>query len=712
MTDLTLGITLKADGSGFVGEVKLSAEHLKKLGEAGKRAGDEGSKGTDALSSSLAKLKGFVISAVSAYVGFEGVKRLMGAVTREIMAAEKATANLNAVLRATGGTVGFTADQLSDLADELERATLFDDAEIKQAEAVLLTFRQVQGDTFREAISLATDLAALMGGDLQGAVLQLGKALEDPEQGLTALRRSGISFTDSQRDLIKSLVDAGDQAQAMRIILDQVAGQIGGVAKEQVMGLTGELNKLDDVWGDFLKDLGNASPLQDAVRLLADMAANAQAAWHAVLNPTGAEQLSGQLEELLDQRRQIEKKIAGLSEDSVAGWFDRVTGGEQKLAMYQQRLAEINDAITFMQAALSGARLPEAPATIPTLPPSGGSGGTSDADKVIAVLQFESEQLDRNAEAQQLYNALHQAGADINTTAGQTIQQLVASIQQKTSAQTLTDAAQEAGNATMEEGRKLMEELRTPTEVYADTIAHLGDLLAQKSIDQETFNRAVELADKTLEKATESTDTWKESWKSMGAVSTEALADILFEAKNVGDVLDGLWKQMLQIATQKLFAGPMNSVFDDILGGIFSGVAAAGGGGHPVMGAKGLVLDFGRLVPMAKGHVTTGPEVFPMANGGVGLRGEAGPEAVMPLARDGQGRLGVRARGGGDGGGDVTVIINNQSGQPATVKKQTAGDGRTIVEVMVGHLRGDIQNRGPLAQALEANYGGLSRRSR
>jgi hypothetical protein len=691
MTDLTLGITLKADGSGFVGEVKLGQDALDKLGKEGKRAGAEGSKGLDAMGGALGRVKSAVIGTIAAYASFQTVQRFIGAATREIMAAEKATANLNAVLRATGGTVGFTADELSDMADELERATLFDDAEIKQAEAVLLTFRQVQGDTFREAIGLATDLAALMGGDLQGAVLQLGKALEDPETGLTALRRSGISFTESQQDLIKSLVETGDRAQAMNIILGTVAGQIGGVAKEQVTGLTGALNQLDDAWGDFLKSLADSKAFDIALAGLRGLTGLIDR-----LNATGLDAITNQIAQLEGEKGRLAHGLVAARDDPILGFLTDEDADTRRLGEIEAELRQLRDAAAFIRAGKS--LTPEsAPAVTPI--PGGGGGESDDARKareklegVIDALRFEEEQLGRTAEQQAVYNALHQAGADINSAAGQTIAELVASIQRQTDAQILVDAAQEAYNATMEEGAELTESLRTPTEVYADTIDHLKDLLAQGAIEQETFNRAADLADKTLEEATEKTDEWKDSWKEVGAVSTEALADILLHAKDVGDVLDGLGQQILQILSQKLFAGPLDKLFD----GIFESMTTS---------AKGNVFSSGRLLPFANGGVVTKPVIFPMAQG-AGLMGEAGPEGILPLRRDSQGNLGVIAQGGPDG---VEINIHNYSGQPVEQRQRQAGDGRTMIDLIFGAVKADLRQGGELAQTFQGTYG-LSRR--
>jgi hypothetical protein len=692
MTDLTLGITLKADASGFVGEVKVSNEQLDKLGKAGKKAGDEGRRGLDGMSSALGRMKSAVIGTIAAYASFQTVQRFIGAAAREIMAAEKATANLNAVLRATGGTVGLTADELSNMADELERTTLFDDAEIKQAEAVLLTFRQVQGDTFREAIGLATDLAALMGGDLQGAVLQLGKALEDPETGLTALRRSGISFTESQQDLIKSLVETGDRAQAMNIILDTVAGQIGGVAKEQVTGLTGALNQLDDAWGDFLKSLADSKAFDVALAGLRGLTGLIDR-----LNATGLDAINNQIAQLEGEKSRLAHGLVAARDDPILGFLTDEDADTRRLGEIEAELQQLRDAAAFIRAGQTLTPPPQT--TIPPLGGGGGSGETDDARKarekreaVIKALRFEEEQLGRTAEQQAVYNALHQAGADINSAAGQTIAELVASIQRQTDAQILVDAAQEAYNATMQEGAELTEALRTPSEVYADTIDHLKDLLAQGAINQETFNRAVDLADKTLEKATEKTDEWKDSWKEVGAVSTEALADILLHAKNVGDVLEGLGQQILQILSQKLFAGPLDKLFD----GIFESMSTS---------AQGNVFAGGRILPFAKGGIVTKPVIFPMAQG-AGLMGEAGPEAVMPLRRDARGNLGVIAEGGRDG---VEINIHNYSGQPVEQRQRQAGDGRTMIDLIIGAVKADLRKGGELAQTFQGTYG-LSRK--
>ncbi|MBV5323217.1 hypothetical protein JZU51_00310 [bacterium] len=66
----------------------------------------------------------------------------------------------------------------------------------------------------------ALDLATVLDGDLKGTAIQLGKALNDPVQGLSALRKSGVSFSDDQIAVIKSLQETNRLSEAQTLILD------------------------------------------------------------------------------------------------------------------------------------------------------------------------------------------------------------------------------------------------------------------------------------------------------------------------------------------------------------------------------------------------------------------------------------------------------------------------------------------------------------
>jgi hypothetical protein len=139
----------------------------------------------------------------------------------------------------------------------------------------------------------------------------------------------------------------------------------------------------------------------------------------------------------------------------------------------------------------------------------------------------------------------------------------------------------------------------------------------------------------------------------------DSLVDIATGAKTASAAFDNLGlevvKALEQMVVKMLVVQPIAAALQATLGGIFGGSSGVlsgglalgtGGIGHA---AFGNAYSGGRVVPFAFGGVPDGivtqPTLFPMANGGVGLMGEAGDEAVMPLARMSSGHLGVRAAG-------------------------------------------------------------------
>lgn len=175
---------------------------------------------------------------------------------QEAAEADRSYRRLEAVLRATGHASGLTAREIAGFAEEMERTTLASAESVQDAASVLATFRSVSGETFIRAIRLAQDLSTVFGQDLRSSATQLGKALEEPVQGISALRRVGISFTASQRELIESLVQTGRTAEAQKVILDALEQQVGGASAAEAGGLTGAANRLSDAWGNLLKAIG------------------------------------------------------------------------------------------------------------------------------------------------------------------------------------------------------------------------------------------------------------------------------------------------------------------------------------------------------------------------------------------------------------------------------------------------------------------------
>lgn len=165
---------------------------------------------------------------------------------------------LDAVITATGGAAGLTAQEIDEMARRLDEATLGSAEGFRDAAAKLLTFKSVGKDAFETTLKLAQDLAATGFGTLETNIVQLGKALEDPISGMSSLRESGVTFTASQQEVIKSLVATGETAKAQGLILEAVAGQVAGVGAALGGGLSGAMDLVSKRLTDVKEQLGAA----------------------------------------------------------------------------------------------------------------------------------------------------------------------------------------------------------------------------------------------------------------------------------------------------------------------------------------------------------------------------------------------------------------------------------------------------------------------
>lgn len=201
------------------------------------------------------------------------------------------------IIKQTGGAANVTAAQVDALASSISNKTGMDDEAIASASNLLLTFKNVanagegQAAIFDRATQAAADLSKAGFGDMNGAAKMLGKALNDPEKGITALHRAGVTFTDQQKDQIKTLVASGDTLKAQQMIMKEVESQVGGVAEatkspiEAFQTMVGNLQEsiggallpafsaITDTLGPILEGL--AQPLGDVAGVFAGALATA-----------------------------------------------------------------------------------------------------------------------------------------------------------------------------------------------------------------------------------------------------------------------------------------------------------------------------------------------------------------------------------------------------------------------------------------------------
>ena len=159
------------------------------------------------------------------------------------------------VLKSTGTTANGTAKDIENLAGSLEALTATEAETIQEGANLLLTFKNIQNqagagnDIFNQTTAAMVDVARAMGTSASGEAIRLGKALNDPVKGISALTRVGITFTEQQKAQIKALSDSGDIMGAQKIILAELQSQFGGSGAAFAKSFTGQLQLLQHELG-------------------------------------------------------------------------------------------------------------------------------------------------------------------------------------------------------------------------------------------------------------------------------------------------------------------------------------------------------------------------------------------------------------------------------------------------------------------------------
>jgi len=238
-------ILLKSNSGQVTTELGKVDKALDKTGKQAKTSGGM----FDGLGSSI-------VNMAASYLTLRAAAEVMSFVIDSAAEAEAVQAQLNAVLQSTDQAAGMTADALNDLADELSKLTGVDDELILKQEAVMLTFTKISKDIFPKAIEAALNMSAALGQDLQSSVIQLGKALNDPISGVTALRRVGVMLTEEQENQIKAFVEQNDLLSAQKMVLGELATEFGGAAEAMGSTFTGSLNKAKISVGNLAEAIG------------------------------------------------------------------------------------------------------------------------------------------------------------------------------------------------------------------------------------------------------------------------------------------------------------------------------------------------------------------------------------------------------------------------------------------------------------------------
>lgn len=650
--------------------------------------------------------------------------------------AERVSLRLEQVFKSTGYAAGVTADEMNDYADALEQSTMASAEQVKEASAVLATFRSISGDTFKRTLSLAQDLSAVFGQSLSSSATQLGKALEDPEQGLTALSRVGVTFSGVQKDLILQMVRMGDTAGAQKAILDTLEKQVGGAGAAEASGLSGAFKRVADAVGNFWEEMAKATGIASSLSYVMDeiIAKGAQAG-AAALAATG--DIPKKLANAQEQLKQAQELAANTGMDidrqAVSTWQKEVDRLQAQQDALVARTQESQTRASQGRAqAEADSRTEKALGRLKEMKKELADLGTP-AEKIASVRAALSQTVDELNRLRNPDGSNDGAVNDAIRAAEELTRRRVAALEKGD-----TEAAS-ARKKTAREAEQVYNATRTAAETYALEMERLSALLKSGAIDQETFNRAAEKSREILE--SQSTDAVK-GFSSAIKSYLEGVEDMASQVESLttgvlsgledafvsfattgkasfSDLAQSIIADLLRIAVRQNITGPLASGLQSALGGtsgagLFSGLF---GGSTGTVGTT-----TGATIGLAEGGYTGPGAKYDVA--GVVHRGEYvfDAAATRTLGVGNLERLRQSARGYAEGGyvGDalragaqassVAVKVNVQTlpGTTADVSAQQQADGTISLDMVVRQLKSelasDLESRGGFAKALEATY--------
>ncbi|MFA5445798.1 MAG: phage tail length tape measure family protein [Bacteroidales bacterium] len=700
---------------------ELSAGHAQFAADMGKakRAVQTNATG---MQKAMAKVGGAFSGATSglkAFVSALAIGATIRAVIQATNAQQAAVTQLNQTLKSTGRLTPELSQQLQDYAASLQKVTTYGDEAIIPMQALLLTFGRIGGDEFNRAQKAVLDMATMLKMDLKSAATMVGKALNDPVKGMTAMSKAGVSFTDSQKAIVKEMMEVGDVAGAQRIILKELETEYGGSAEAARHTLGGALQSLKNAFGDLMEGdsgqggvKGATAAIEDLTGLLSDpqTVANAQVLTNALITGFGKviEAISTTVEFTKWLSEELASKVYGAAHDDIVRLEDNLEDAKEKLKGLESSKVgitfsgNVRDQIKAIEAAreevaklekqvgdyyesqAKGAgksgtpKVPTTPnvPTIATGETEGGAtgGGASKRDAVIergqaAIKDLERELAllgDKTEVEKVLWELENGRYADLSTAHKERIETLTREIQAGKEVieakKAEADAADEADKQRIASMEQLMGRMQEYYEEHDSAVANFNDdyrqaimttqeyelaklqerydAYAEHIEDKAALDRWYEeekkkIADSGEKTASDMTEFQIQAYRSMQSAMSEFLFDP-FE-----DGLDGMLRSFTDMIRKMIAEALAAKILKSLLGEDFGSGGALGGLLGGLFGsAKGNAFSGGRLIPFAHGGIVDRPTVFPMAQG-AGLMGEAGPEAVLPLARTAGGDLGV-----------------------------------------------------------------------
>lgn len=555
---------------------------------------------------------------------------------------------LNASLVTVTGSSGRAAIEFEWI-KEFAATTPFDLAQVTNA---FIKMKALGLDASMEALRSYGNTASAMGKDLNQMIEAVADAATGEferlrEFGIRASRQ-GDQVTFTFQGISKTIRNS---SQEITKYLNEIGNnQFAGAMSERAKTLDGALSNLGDTWDELFRTINEAGVGQliyDATKLASEGVENLIKnikALQSYASPTGQQQVDSLVAERSDWQARLS--------DARPGSYQAIKA--------KQAIDEINAEIGRLQDEwIRNNNKPTLPPVVVKDPPlTGGNGKPTKATKDPG-----------DPLGDFIVKAIDDYNAKLDQLRGKYVD--------------LIDP--------IEQFRKQLDEVRL--------LQSEGRLSADQAIEAEfRIQEAISDTISTTAKATDvAGDRFTELLRTIegfGQDAGAALVDFALTGKTsfsemVQSMLADIAKLLVYQNVTKPLMGYVSNAFGPVKANADGGVYSSPG------------------LSAYSGQVVSKPTLFPFANG-MGLMGEAGPEAILPLKRGADGKLGVRLSGGG--GAQVNVVVNNNAPVDVQQTSSTGQDGSVNIELMItervtGRIIRSTQQGAGLAPLLENKYG-------
>lgn len=581
---------------------------------------------------------------------FFGIERLVESITE----AQTATNDLNRLFGQFGRSVGVTKENMLDFADATSKATTVANDALISGQAELLKFTSLTGAQFERTRQVMVDLAASMGGNAKAAAQQLGRALENPIQGIRILREQGVVLSAGQRELIENFVETGRSAQAQTFILDQLSQRTKGLADASANTLGGALTQLRNNFAEAFEGKGAD---------LGGLTENIKSISREISKP----EFQHSLETLVTGM----VTFATFTTKAALGWADIaervgiaaakfVNGPDSQIEILNDRKAVLEDRLADTNR-LPGEKLSDYNERVAVLQKQIGALNLQIADIINAGSPSITDAIIKSLDS--AYAAAGKRRIDVpKSLRGELLKDIIPSTSKLTTDDPFGLFA--SGKAPTSVMRKYFEDTQSDTDrAVSDYFAKTAELIELKAagmVNDLDFNQKnSDLLDKLLPEVKASQLAQKitvpisEGVQLLQDGFTQLFDNLDFRAKSFGQVFLDVIKRLVAEDFSRSLINSLTGFFNSNKGG------SGGGGGNSFI--SGVIGAVGHLFGFAGGGEIHGPSIV----------GEDGPELVWPGGGSSARVMNQRQlafAGGGDGGGvnfvtnhHVTIVADNSA---------------------------------------------------